>query len=68
LRGLRDDIENENEEGVALRLESALQGRKRWLGERLLADWGNVGQREMPDFPSMSERLFGAMFTKKRGK
>ncbi len=69
LRGLRDDIEKENDDGVALRLESALQGRKRWLGERLAAEWGNSMRNEMPDIPSMSERLFGGMFVKKpRGK
>ena len=42
LRGLRDDIENENDEGVALRLESALKGRQRWMSERLAADWANM--------------------------
>jgi len=69
LRGLRDDIENENDDGVAMRLESALLGRKRWLGERLAAEWGNSGRSEMPEFPSMSERLFGGLFVKKpRGK
>ena len=69
LRGLRDDIENENNDGVAMRLESALQGRKRWLGERLTAEWGKPGRTEAPDFPSLSERLFGGLFAKKpRGK
>jgi prephenate dehydrogenase len=69
LRGLRDDIEKEDDEGVALRLESALQARKRWLGERLAADWANAGRNQMPEIPSMSERLFGGMFAKKnRGK
>jgi prephenate dehydrogenase len=69
LRGLRDDIEKENNDGVALRLESALQGRKRWLGERLAAEWRNSDQSEMPEIPSFSERLFGGLFTKKpRGK
>jgi prephenate dehydrogenase len=69
LHGLRDDIESENEEGVTARLESALKGRQRWLGERLTADWENTGQSSMSDLPSMSERLFGGFFTKKnRGK
>jgi len=69
LRGLRDDIEKGDDDGIALRLESALKGRKRWLGERLAADWGNSGRSEMPELPSISERLFGGMFTKKnRGK
>ena len=69
LRGLRDDIEKEDDEGVALRLESALKGRQRWLGERLAADWSNQKKGEMPELPSMSERLFGGFLTKKkRGK
>jgi prephenate dehydrogenase len=68
LRGLRDDIEKENDDGVAMRLESALQGRKRWLGERLAADWGVSTRTEMPDIPSMSERLFGGFLAKKPRK
>jgi prephenate dehydrogenase len=66
LRALRDDIENENDEGVALRLESALKGRQRWLGERLAADWGNTERNEIPDFPSLSERMFGGFLSKKK--
>jgi prephenate dehydrogenase len=69
LKGLRDDIENNDDDGVAMRLEAALQGRKRWLGERLAADWRGPEQKELPDIPSFSERLFGGMFVKKsRGK
>lgn len=69
LRGLRDDIENENDDGIAMRLESALQGRKRWLDERMSADWAKSTRNEIPDIPSMSERLLGGMFIKKsRGK
>jgi prephenate dehydrogenase len=69
LRGLRDDIESENGEGAAVRLESAFKGRQRWLGERLAADWGGADQRDMADIPSMSERLFGGFLGKKpRGK
>jgi len=69
LRGLRDDIENENDDGVALRLESALQGRKRWLEERMSADWTKSERPEASDMPSFSDRLFGGMFVKKpRGK
>jgi hypothetical protein len=69
LRGLRDDIENANDDGIALRLESALQGRKRWLNERMSADWSNPLRTEAVGAPSFSERLFGGIFTKKsRGK
>ena len=65
LRGLRDDIENGNDDGIALRLESALQGRKRWLSERMSAEWVKPPQTEARDFPSLSERLLGGMFFKK---
>jgi prephenate dehydrogenase len=69
LRGLRDDIENENDDGIAMRLESALQGRKRWLEERTSAEWVKPPQTEARDYPSFSERLFGSIFVKKsRGK
>jgi prephenate dehydrogenase len=69
LRGLRDDIESENDDGIAMRLESALQGRKRWLDERMSADWAKSTRNEIPDIPSLSERLLGGMFVKKsRGK
>jgi prephenate dehydrogenase len=69
LRGLRDDIENENDDGVALRLESAQQGRKHWLEERISADWAKPTQTEAHDYPSLSKRLFGGMFVRKsRGK
>lgn len=69
LRGLRDDIDHGNEDGLATRLESALKGRQRWLGERLMANWENSDQDGIRDIPSMSERLFGGFFTKKnRGK
>jgi prephenate dehydrogenase len=69
LRGLRDDIEKENDEGIAFRLDSALQGRQRWMGERFAADWSNLQKTDMSEIPSMSERLFGGLFTKKsRGK
>jgi prephenate dehydrogenase len=69
LRGLRDDIENGNDDGIAMRLESALQGRKRWLSERTSAEWVKSPQTEARDYPSFSERLFGGIFVKKsRGK
>lgn len=69
LRGLRDDIENENHEGVKMRLESALKGRQRWLGERLAADWGGAERNDSLEIPSLSERFFGGLaMSRKRGK
>ena len=68
LRALRDDIENGDDDGVAARLESALEGRQRWLNERMAADWKGETQSEALDMPSFSERLFGGMFEKKSRK
>jgi prephenate dehydrogenase len=65
LRGLRDDIENGNEDGVGARLVSALKGRQRWLGERFTANWENTESGRLRELPSMSERLFGGFFSKK---
>lgn len=65
LQGLRDDIEKGDDDGVADRLESALEGRQRWLRERLTADWKNEARSEALDMPSFSERLFGGMFKKR---
>jgi prephenate dehydrogenase len=66
LRGLRDDIESGNDDEVAARLESALNGHTRWLNERMSADWSNTARTEAVDIPSVSERLFGGMFAKKK--
>jgi len=50
-------------------LESALLGRQRWLEERMSADWVKSTRNEIPDVPSLSERLLGGLFVKKpRGK
>ncbi|MCA1899206.1 MAG: prephenate dehydrogenase/arogenate dehydrogenase family protein [Chloroflexi bacterium] len=69
LRGLRDDIENENHEGVEARLDAAVRGRQRWLGERLAADWGGAERNQKIDIPSFSERFFGGLaMGRKRGK
>ncbi len=68
LRGFRDDIEKEDDEGVAARLESALEGRQRWLSERVSADWTNAPRSEAAGMPTFSERFFGGMFVKKHNR
>jgi prephenate dehydrogenase len=68
LRGLRDDIESGDEEGVAARLEQALEGRNRWLQERLAAEWSIVDDRKPVDIPSFAERFFGGAFQKRPAK
>ena len=63
LRGLREDIENEDDDGVAERLEQALEGRNRWIQERLLADWQQpLDDRPPLDIPTFAERFFGTAF------
>lgn len=68
LRGFRDDIEKEDDDGVAARLEAALEGRQRWLSERVSADWTRGARSEAVDMPTFSERFFGGMFVKKHTK
>lgn len=64
LQGLRDDIANGNREDVSKRLEMALEGRRRWLGERLQGDWSNeLEKTDLTKLPSFWERLVG---TRKR--
>jgi prephenate dehydrogenase len=65
LRGLRDDIEKGDDEGIAERLESALEGRQRWMYERMSADWLEPRSSEAVNIPSFTERLFGGAFIKK---
>jgi prephenate dehydrogenase len=67
LSGLRDDISNVDEEGIAARLEQALEGRNRWLRERLAADW-QEGAKKPLDVPTFAERFFGTAFVKKTPK
>lgn len=65
LRGLRDDIDKSDDDGLAERLETALEGRQRWLNERFAADWlQNIGNEKI-DIPSFTERLLGSMFAKR---
>ncbi len=68
LRGLRDDIEKEDDDSVAARLESALEGRQRWLSERVAADWNRQDHSEVAAMPTFSERFFGGMFVKKHNR
>lgn len=66
LQGLRDDIANGNREGVSERLELALEGRRRWLGERLHGDWMNEDKpADSAQIPTFWEHLLGSR--KRRG-
>jgi prephenate dehydrogenase len=68
LYGLRDDIDKQDGDGVAVRLESALKGRQRWMGERTKADWNTMPKAEAEDMGSFFGRLFGTGMFKKREK
>lgn len=59
---MRDEIEEQDREALAHRLENALNGRTRWFDERLAAEWL---KRESPpvDIPSFSDRFFGSLIT-----
>ena len=60
LQGLRDDVANGNREDVSERLELALEGRRRWLGERLQGDWPNEGKQENVQIPTFWEHMLGS--------
>lgn len=60
LQGLRDDISNGNREDISERLELALEGRRRWLGERLQGDWSNEGKQESAQIPTFWEHMLGS--------
>lgn len=64
LRGLREDISNEDDDGIAARLEQALEGRNRWIQDRLLADWQPRDDTSALDIPTFAERFFGSAFYK----
>ncbi len=64
LRGLRDDIESGNDDELATRLELALEGRNRWMRERLDARWEEKPQPPA-DIPSFAERFFGNAFVRR---
>ncbi|MFZ1040983.1 MAG: prephenate dehydrogenase/arogenate dehydrogenase family protein [Anaerolineales bacterium] len=63
LQGLRDDIEQGNEEGVSTRLNEADKDREAWLDERGEATWLKEGgdQEERPGFGRlMGQTIFGS--------
>ncbi len=73
LRGLRDDIEKQDEESVGERLQEAFEARERWLNERGAAAWLSEGG-ESADLPNVGEQMMQMFFGEslfnrvKRGK
>jgi prephenate dehydrogenase len=61
LQGMRNDIASGDREDVFERLELALDGRRRWLAERLQADWRNEGKQiDLQNIPTFWERFLGS--------
>jgi prephenate dehydrogenase len=68
LQGLRDDIDNGNREDVYERLETAFDGRHRWLGQRLRANWTSEDEKSDFKVPSYWERLIGSRRRSRKDK
>jgi prephenate dehydrogenase len=66
LCGLRDDIEKNDEAGVAERLKSAQEARQHWISERLAVDWENVKKTRSVNSPSFFARMLGGALFKKK--
>lgn len=68
---LRDEIDDNNQEGVLEQLSDSWRGRIRWFDERHTAEWLKKEGQQV-DTPSFGERmnqmLFGSMFTERRPK
>ena len=66
---LRDEIEENDQEGLLDQLENSWRGRIRWFDERNMADWLNK-EGQSADTPSFGDRvnqmLFGSMFTPRK--
>ncbi|HEX5840803.1 MAG TPA: prephenate dehydrogenase [Anaerolineales bacterium] len=69
LLNLRDEIEENDQEGLLDQLENNWRGRIRWFDERNVADWLNK-EGQSVDSPSFGDRvnqmLFGSMFTPRK--
>jgi len=65
LQGMRNDLASGNDDGIAVRLEQALEGRNDWMNDRLKAEWTTGVERKPIDFPSFAERFFGSVFVKR---
>jgi prephenate dehydrogenase len=66
LINLRDEIESQDREALARRLEDAWKGRVRWFDERTAAEWLK-GEAQQIDAPSFGDRVnqmfFGSIMT-----
>jgi prephenate dehydrogenase len=58
---LRDEIDANDRDALAARLEDSLQGRIRWFDERVAADWSNREAQQI-DAPSFGKRVNQILF------
>jgi prephenate dehydrogenase len=61
LKGLRDDIEKGDEEGLKVRLGQAFDARERWLDERGAAEWLKEGGEAL-ELPELGEQILQTLF------
>ncbi len=61
LEDLRDEIQNENEQGVSNHLKEAFERRERWLEERSAAEWLKEGG-ESAEIPKLGEQIMQTLF------
>jgi len=61
LKGMRDEIEKGDEEGLKDRLGQAFDARERWLDERGEAEWLKEGGDAM-DLPELGEQILQTLF------
>ena len=60
LSNLRQDIDEGDRDALSDRIEGALDGRERWLAERLSAKWSEGVRPDLSNLPSTWERMFGS--------
>jgi prephenate dehydrogenase len=60
LQGIRNEVADRDRDRLSERLELALEGRERWLAERIQADWSKREKTELSEIPNLAERLFGS--------
>jgi prephenate dehydrogenase len=61
LKGMRDEIQDGDEESLGDRLKNSLQARERWLDERGAADWLNEGG-DAVELPELGEQVMQMLF------
>ena len=61
LKGMRDDIQNGDEDSLGDRLKDSFQARERWLDERGTADWLKEGG-DAVELPELGEQVMQMLF------